>query len=628
MIYRTQLRRLVVFSGLLLLGFSVLLGRLIYIQLYLHESLTAKAFRHTQRTYLKQTKRGDILDRHGSILASTQRLKILCADPSRIGDYYIPLAQALAEHLGADEEALRKRLKPREYVNSAGKTVIDPHVRLKLRISEEEWQGVREFMKTVPLGDESLLDDEGKEFLLGLRRWGIFTEPIDSHRRVYLNGQLASHILGFAQMQERVVGNQTVFYSSGKSGIEYTFDSHLQGVLGWRMTETDSRRRELVALRSMDVDPVDGLNVHLTIDTGVQAIVEDELKNGVETSKPLSASVVVLQPHTGEILALANYPTYDPNHPGDYPTTNRRNRAISDVFEPGSTFKILSVSSALDAGVVNLNSRFDCENGYIHFMGRGLRDDHAYSILSVQEIIKKSSNIGAFKVARRLGEDQLFSYLKQFGIGDATGISLPAERTGTLRTVDKWSGLSISRIPIGYEVSVTPLQITLAVAAIANGGWLMNPMLVSHLTDARGKVVMNYYPQRIRRAISEEAAFDMTKALETVVQTGGTATRAKLEHHNVAGKTGTARKYVPGKGYTWSKYNASFIGFLPSERPEIVISVIFNEPKGSIYGGVISGPVFKAIATRLANYLNLTPSKELQTETTFIPAATEDYARR
>ena len=210
-----------------------------------------------------------------------------------------------------------------------------------------------------------------------------------------------------------------------------------------------------------------------------------------------------------------------------------------------------------------------------------------------------------------------------------TGIGLPAEVPGKLRPLEGWSGLSISRVPIGYEIAVTPLQITMAMGVIANGGWLMSPMLIDRLSDSQGKTVMEYRPEPIRRVISERTARDMTEALKTVVEEGGTAPRAKLEHYTVAGKTGTARKFISGHGYRSGKYFASFIGFFPAEKPEVVISVIFNEPKGSIYGGVISGPVFKGIATRLANYLNVTPSDQLRYETR-LPVGIQraDYARR
>ncbi len=613
--FRSQLRRLVVFSILLMAGFSLLLGRLVFIQVFRHDELRDKASKHTLRTYIQQTRRGDIFDRHGLLLASTERFKILCADPSRIGKYYRPLGAVLAAHLKVDAEALIKRLRPREQTNSAGKTVIDPHVRLRVKVTEEEWKSVQALMAKLKVTNESLLSREERKFLNVLRRQAIFVEPVDSQRRCYLNGELAAHVLGFVRMEERLVRNQPVFYAVGQAGVEASFDRHMQGVLGWRKTETDSRRRELVAFRSMDIKAQAGLNVHLTIDAGVQAIVEEELKKGVEESRPLAATVIVVRPQTGEILALANYPTYDPNHHGDYPIENRRNRAISDQFEPGSTFKTISVASALNENAVHLDSQIDCENGLIYFKGKPLRDDHHYDVLTVKGVLAKSSNIGTFKIAQLLGEERLYLALQQFGIGSTTGIALPFERRGTLRPLERWSGLSISRIPIGYEVAVTPLQITMAMCAIANGGWLMRPLIVRHLSDEEGNVVIACPPEKVLRVMATDTALQMTEALESVVREGGTAPRARLEHYTVAGKTGTARKYIPNVGYSRSKYYASFIGFLPTERPEIVISVIFNEPKGSIYGGVISGPVFKEIAIKLANYLNITPSNELRYQT-------------
>ena len=606
-----QMRRLKLFSVFLLLGFAFLLGRLVYIQIVLHDELRDKASRYSERTYVKQTRRGDIFDRNGLLLAGSQRLKILCADPSRIGKYYRPLGKTLAKYLEEDEEALIERLRPKEHINSAGVKVIDPHVRLRVRVTGAEWEALSNLLANMKVEGEDSLPEEERKFLKVMRRKAIFAESLESYRRSYLNGQLAAHVLGFVQTRERTVRGQPVFYAAGQMGVEKIFDKHLQGTLGWRTTETDSRRRELVAFRSMEVDARAGLDIHLTIDSGVQAIVEEELAKGVERSDPMTATVVVVQPRTGEILALANYPTFDPNRYGEFPVANRRNRAISDQFEPGSTFKTISVAAALDQGVTSIDTMYDCENGYIRFMGKALRDDHRYGMLSTSDIVKKSSNIGTFKIVRELGVEKLYRSLKQFGIGTRSGITLTSERSGLLRKPDDWSGLSISRIPIGYEVAVTPLQITMAVAAIANGGWLMRPRIVRHLSDEDGKPAVRFSPEVIRRAISEKAAREMTGAMETVVEQGGTATRAKLKHYTVAGKTGTARKFVPNVGYTRTKYYASFIGFLPSEKPELVISVIFNEPKGSIYGGVIAGPVFREIARRTASYLDIRPSSEL-----------------
>lgn len=615
MVFRVQLRRLILFGILLLSAFSLLLGRLVFIQIFRHDELQAKASKHTRRTYIKQTRRGDILDRNGLLLAGTQRLKILCADPSRIGKYYRSLGGLLATHLKVDSKALVERLRPRRQTNSAGKVIIDPHVRLRVKVTEEEWEAIRNLMAKLRIPNESLLSKKERKFLSEMRRQAIFVEPVDSHRRRYLNGELAAHVLGFVRTEERVVKNQSVFYITGQAGVEASFDRYMQGALGWRKTETDSRRRELVAFRSMDVKAQAGLNLHLTIDAGVQAIVEEELKKGVEKSRPLTATVIVARPHTGEILALANYPTYDPNHHGDYPAEKRRNRAVSDQFEPGSTFKTISVAAALNENVVDLESSIDCENGLVYFYNKPLRDDHPYDTLIVKEVLAKSSNIGAFKIAQLLGERRLYQYLRKFGIGSATGISLPSERRGTLRPLSQWSGLSISRVPIGYEVAVTPLQITMMMCAIANGGWLMRPLIVRHLSDEEGNKAIVCHPEKIQRVITMNTARQITEALESVVQEGGTAPKARLDHYTVAGKTGTARKYIPNEGYKRDKYYASFIGFFPSENPEIVISVIFNEPKGDIYGGVISGPVFREIAMKLANYLNITPSSQLNRQT-------------
>ena len=615
MVFQAQLRRLILFGILLLSAFSLLLGRLVFIQIFRHDELQSKASQHTQRTYIKQTRRGDILDRNGLLLAGTQRLKILCADPSRIGKYYRSLGALLAPHLKVDSESLIERLRPRRQTNAAGKVIIDPHVRLRVKVTEEEWESIQALMAKLKIPNEPLLSKKERKFLSEMRSQAIFVEPVESHRRRYLNGELAAHILGFVRTEERLVKNQSVFYIIGQAGVEASFNRYMQGALGWRKTETDSRRRELVAFRSMDVKAQAGLNVHLAMDAGAQAIVEEELKKGVEKSRPLSATVIVARPYTGEILALANYPTYDPNHHGDYPAEKRRNRAVSDQFEPGSTFKTISVAAALNENVVNLESPIECENGLVYFYDEPLRDDPPHDTLMVKEVLAKSSNIGAFKIAQLLGEKRLYQYLQKFGIGSATGISLPSERRGTLRPLSQWSGLSISRVPIGYEVAVTPLQITMMMCAIANGGWLMRPLIASRLSDEEGNTVIVCRPEKVQRVITINTARQMAKALESVVQEGGTAPRAGLDHYTVAGKTGTARKYIPNEGYKRDKYYASFVGFFPSERPEVVISVIFNEPKGNIYGGAVSGPVFREIAVKLANYLNITPSNQLRRQT-------------
>jgi cell division protein FtsI (penicillin-binding protein 3) len=289
----------------------------------------------------------------------------------------------------------------------------------------------------------------------------------------------------------------------------------------------------------------------------------------------------------------------------------RKNRLISDVYEPGSTFKIVPVAGALNDGKVRLTTVFDCENGSFLFGGRNLHDHDPYGMLSVQSIITKSSNIGAAKVGIALGENRLHDYLCDFGFGMPTGIQLPSESRGIVHPVSKWSKVSIAQIPMGHGVAVTRLQMAMAMAAIANDGWLMRPMLVSRLQDGAGNVVAQYQPQRVRRVVSEAAAADMVKALKTVATPEGTAVKAALTNFTVAGKTGTAQK--PGKGgYQEGKFISSFVGFFPADKPEVCISIVLDEPaKNGHYGGVVAAPVFHEIATAVAGYLHIVPDRNV-----------------
>jgi cell division protein FtsI/penicillin-binding protein 2 len=372
-------------------------------------------------------------------------------------------------------------------------------------------------------------------------------------------------------------------------------------------------RGELVVFREQDVEARPGLNVVLTIDSGLQDIVESELAKAWTINTPVSITAIVVRPRTGEILALANLPNFDPNKPGGQ-MENLRNRAITDVAEPGSTFKIVVVSGALNEGIVDLTDPFDCENGVFHFMGYALHDTHHYGILNVGQIIAKSSNIGAAKVGIKMGAPRLYEYVHSFGFGEPTGIPLPGEQKGFAYPLERWTKLSISRIPMGYEVAVTPLQTVMAMSAIANGGRLMRPMLVNRLEDQEKNVVLKFEPQLIRQVIAPPTARKMVEALKLVV-TEGTGAKARLEHYTVAGKTGTARKAGNG-GYLVGKYFSSFIGFFPADDPELCISVVMDEPvvKKGYYGGETAAPVFKAIAERAAVYLGIRPTDDTPAE--------------
>jgi cell division protein FtsI/penicillin-binding protein 2 len=385
-------------------------------------------------------------------------------------------------------------------------------------------------------------------------------------------------------------------------------DSKLSGVRGWRVTETDRRGREMVSRREQNVEPRSGLNVVLTIDSVIQHIVESALAQGMEKHTPISISAIVVRPRTGEILALATLPNFDPNNPGSATPDARRNRAITDIMEPGSTFKIVVVSAALNEQLIRLSDVFHCENGRFPYGGRVLHDHGSYGPLTVEQIITKSSNIGAAKIGIRLGENRLYDYMRQFGFASRTEITLQGEVSGIVHPVKNWSKVSIAQIPMGHGVAVTRLQMAMAMSAVANNGWLMRPMLVDRLEDREGNVVARYTPQRVRQVIRESAARDMVTALKTVVSPDGTAPQAILEHYTVAGKTGTAQKPGPG-GYMPGKHIASFIGFFPADNPELCISVVLDEPRQGYYGGQTAAPIFKQIAERTANYLSIRPDR-------------------
>jgi cell division protein FtsI/penicillin-binding protein 2 len=366
-----------------------------------------------------------------------------------------------------------------------------------------------------------------------------------------------------------------------------------------------------VVYREQEVEARPGLDVVLTIDSVIQDIIEVELAEVMKQHRPISAEAIVLRPRTGEILALGQLPNYDPNQPGKSPADHLRNRIIADMVEPGSTFKIVVVSAALNEHLVTLADTFDCERGNWHFMGRTLHDVHGgYGVLSVENIITKSSNIGSAKIAvYKLGEQRLYDYMRAFGFGIRTGVTLPGEVNGLVWPVPKWDKLMISRIPMGHSVAVTHLQMAMAMCAIANEGRLMRPMLISRLQDSSGKIFARYQPQEVRQVIGHDAARNLITALKTVPTKDGTAPKAALDHYTVAGKTGTAHKVVNGQ-YALDKYISSFIGFFPADDPELCISVMLDEPHQGYYGGQTAAPVFKRIAEQVASYMKLRPDRE------------------
>jgi cell division protein FtsI/penicillin-binding protein 2 len=545
--------------GALTAVFLTLGFRLFQLHVLRHEELLAQAIANREQVVHRQGRRGTILDANGNLLANSLSVRIVTADPSVTAPQATAIAQKLSPLLQMDVPALSAKL------SNQGR-----YVRLKQRVDEDTFQQIR---------------------LLKLK--GIGFE--DQFERSYPNGVLASHVVGFVNSEHK-----------GVQGIEASMESYLQGQAGYEVIERDRRGREIRALREETVGPRDGYNVVLTIDQVIQHIAETELEKAMAENKPQAACIIVSRPKTGEILAMSCRPTFDANRPGEASADARRNRCISDVAEPGSTFKVVVISGALNEGAVNLSDRFDCENGAFIYAGRALHDAHPYGVLSVEEILYHSSNIGAAKVGLQMGPARLYQYVNRYGFGRKTGIALPGEVSGIAHPLSGWSKLSITRIPMGHEVAVTPLQMIMALNAVANGGRLMKPQIIKSLLDPDGKPILQYQPQQVTMCVSPRTSMLMTTALRKVVGPEGTAPKAAVQNFDVAGKTGTAQKVENGQ-YV-NRYYSSFIGYLPAADPEISILVSLDDPAGgAYYGGSVAGPVFRAVAEKVAQYLGLPP---------------------
>src|SRR5262245_36049751 len=611
MVKSSHLRRLFALSLLLGLVLAGLGARLVVLQVWHHEKYRRIAEFNTQRFFLREPRRGDILDANGNPLATSVPVKKVFANPVLLGPHYAEVARMLAPLLSYEEAELIRVLRPVILrTNEHGVPVTNGWANLKRKVNVQQWQQITQAMAGLTLHvDETSLPRVQRNFDRALRRHAIYAE--DDQQRIYPSKNLAAHVVGFAQEKETEFNNISLTELEGRDGIELWLDRKLRGACGWRVTETDNRRREIVVNREQEVEARAGLTAVLTLDVVIQNIIETELAEVMKKHTPLSASAMVVRPRTGEVLAMATLPDYDLNAPGKASLDARRNRNIADVMEPGSTFKIVVVSAALNDGLIGLNDTFDCERGNWRFMGRVLHDhDGGYGILTVENIITKSSNIGAAKIAvYKLGEQKLYDYIRAYGFGSRTGITLGAEENGIVRPVNKWDKVMISRIPMGQSIAVTHLQIVMAMCAIANDGRLMRPMLISRLQDQSGQIFAEYHPQMVRQVISSRAARQTVAALKTVVSKDGTAAKAALEHFTAAGKTGTAQKVVNGI-YPPGKYISSFIGFFPADAPELCISVVLDEPQKGYYGGQTAAPSFKNIAEQAASYLKIRPDRE------------------
>lgn len=563
-------------------AFCVLLGRLFYLHIWHSDALLEHVEGNRKMVNVVEARRGNIVDTRGNLLATTRTTYNIGVDPQafRESDY-----EKLEELSGILSEPL-----------SELQAKIDRKTR-KVSDGSKEVRLIRWAVLAKEVDEAT--HDQVKE--LGLR--GVYGNQ--SHSRAYPSGQLAAHVLGYVNKEETPV-----------TGIERFFDYYLRGQDGWRETERDGKRHELAQFREREVEPSDGLNVELSIDQMVQHVVEAEIARVAEEFNPKGISVIVSQPATGAVLAMANYPSYDPNefyNTEKFPISHQRNRALTDVFEPGSTFKIVPAAAALNEGLVNPSDIFQTGLSRVSYKGRTLRlpsDHRTHESLSVHDIVVKSSNRGAAHLGLMLGDQRLYDYAANFGFGEKTGADIGGEITGTLHAPRNWDGLTITRLPMGHAISATPMQVHSAMSVIANDGVLMEPMLAKRVFDHEGNDVLRFKPEPKRRVISTDVASTVAQMLADVVGEDGTARRASIDNYAVAGKTGTTQKIVNG-AYSRQHHVASFSGFFPAQNPSLVITVVVDEPqlKGVGYGGSVAAPAFRNIAEACIAYLGIRPAR-------------------
>lgn len=436
-------------------------------------------------------------------------------------------------------------------------------------------------------------EEAGRARKLDLEGIGFLKENV----RVYPNGDMAAHLLGFVDIDNK-----------GIEGLEYFYDGDLRGESGYRLATVDARRRPVLLWEEDYMPERDGLNLVLTIDAVIQHIAEESINAAYQKHRPSNASVIVMDPNTGYILAIANRPAYRPDEAGKSAPERRRNCAVTDLIEPGSSFKIVTACALIEESLIKRGEVLYCENGEYNIAGRILHDVHPYGRLTFEDVMSKSSNIGVVKAAQRLGPERMYRYIKQFGFGHKTGIDLPGEAEGIIRPVSKWSKTSMSALPIGQEVAVTPIQLACAISAIANGGLLMQPRVVKEVRDKNGVMVKEVEPQDGNRILSRKTCDDMRWILRLVVEEG-TGTKARLSRYSSAGKTGTGQRVEPDGTYSHRKFNSIFIGFAPAYRPRISVAVVVVEPKGYYYGGTVAAPVFADIADKALSYLGVKPDR-------------------
>jgi len=553
--------RLYVLGAVLILWCGAICARLVYLQIFRYGSFEQRAQHQQQRTVELSARRGVIYDRSGRELAMSVAVDSAFAVPTEIPD--LPGTISLISRITkSDPRELLARCK-------AARTFC--------------WVARK-------------ADSETAERIRSLNLRGIYFQK--ESKRFYPKGDLAAQVIGYVGTDDE-----------GLSGIEREFDEKLRGRPGEMLISVDARRKWF---GSVEKQPEPGQNVVLTIDQQIQYIAERELDTAMDSTHAISGTVVVENPHTGEILALANRPTFDPNRTREITPEKLKNHAVSDVYEPGSTFKLVTISAALDENLTRPEEKFDCQMGSIVVFGRRIHDWHPFGVLSVSDVLAHSSDVGAIKIALRLGDERMYKYIRAFGFGQQTGVELPGETRGLAKPLSRWSKVSIGAIAMGQEIGVSPLQLAGMVSSIANDGIVVGSRIVAASTEPQATPQMiSFHPVEERHAISPTTAALMRQMMQGVVL-HGTGKKAILEGYSSAGKTGTAQKVDPATHtYSRTKYIASFAGFAPVNNPAIVCVVILDSPVGGHHGGEVGAPVFHRIAQQVLEYLHTPHDVEL-----------------
>src|ERR1700676_2768761 len=553
---RTTVVRLLMVAGVALLWALAIVGRLTYLQLVRHSEYLTRAQKQQQRTIEITPQRGVIFDRDMHPLAMSVPVKSAFAVPAEIAD------ESLAAHL------------------------LSGIVNVPQDVLEQRFQSSRSFAWV-----SRKLPPEKVEAVSALNLKGIYFQ--DENQRFYPKRDLAAHVLGFVDPDEK-----------GLAGIEYQLDGQIRSKSEKIVVMADARQRWF---DGGEAQRERAANVVLTLDEKIQYIAQRELMAAIEKTRAMAGSVIVMNPSTGEILAMANWPRFNPNAASEAPAESRMNRAVTALYEPGSTFKLITLAAAFDQEITRADEVFDCENGAIYIAGHRIRDHKPFGLLNVAEILAKSSDVGAIKIALRLGAPRFYDYIRAFGFGAPTGVDLPGEGKGLLHRLENWSAISIGSVSMGQEIGVTPIQLVTAVSAIANGGMLTKTHVVQAIK--RGERVVG--PDMIatgtepRRVIRPETAATLRRLMEGVVL-GGTGTLARLDGWSAAGKTGSAQKIDPATGrYSPTQLIASFTAFAPISNPAVTIFVSLDSPVGLHEGGQVAAPVFKRIAEQVLSYLDV-----------------------